>query len=883
MAKKLAPVEVNSFIGGLVSDANALTFPPNASLDEVNMVLNSDGSRNRRLGMDFENSSVEVTTGVSFNNSPAHTTFKWENVGGDPGKNLLVVQFGNEIKFFDFDNMPLSSSVIYTHTFEPSSNTQLYSYTSVDGVLVVATGLKEITKFIYEEGAITVEADYLRIRDLFGVEDKFTPGGSSYIISGVVSQYSDLPISAENNSIFKVLNGTAITSDDTMYKYSSGSPGSWVITTYNAGYTLVTSLPTITANNVYVNYDSGSGVNSYVSSGYVAPSWSLYTPTAGSNPSIDLKEGNNTSYRPNSSTDSHIYNLRNQSWGKSLVCVTKTHKDDLTEKDPVYEFYKQVGKFPSNADSTVQGLYPDANLASNRTINRFNIEDIEKTPIGSTQTASGYFVIDALERGTSRLAVYAEMMSKYPKLSVNISTLPLDKTPGGPTVVAQFAGRVWYSGFSGNVIEGDKKSPKLSSYVMFSQLVEDLTDMTKCYQDGDPTSQEDPDLLDTDGGFIRIDEAYGIKALAVSGNSLFVLATNGVWRITGGAKDEGFTATNYSVGKITTTGCRAHSSVITAEGSVLFWGDDGIYIISPNEFGDWVAKNLVQNKLQNFYNNISSLSKESAQGFYDSYEHKVRWVYESFVGNTGDTKELVLDLQIGSFSTNSINPISGGLPKLVGIYESPPFRTIPGTDNVTVSVDSVVVGSSIVISGTQIRQSSTKEIGYIVITSTTDTIKYRFASYKDTKFLDWKSYNGAGIDAEAYILTGYLSAGDFQRQKVVPMLTIYLNKTETGFELDAEGDFTPTNPSSCKVQVQWEWTNSANSNRWGKEFQAYRHRKPYFPNAVSDSFDNGYEVVVTKNKIRGKGRVLSILYKTEPLKDLHLLGWSFMLGILTDV
>ena len=53
MAKAINAAEFSTFVAGLITDASPLTFPNNASLDEVNFELNRDGSRNRRLGMDF--------------------------------------------------------------------------------------------------------------------------------------------------------------------------------------------------------------------------------------------------------------------------------------------------------------------------------------------------------------------------------------------------------------------------------------------------------------------------------------------------------------------------------------------------------------------------------------------------------------------------------------------------------------------------------------------------------------------------------------------------------------------------------------------------------------------------------------------------------------
>ena len=177
----------------------------------------------------------------------------------------------------------------------------------------------------------------------------------------------------------------------------------------------------------------------------------------------------------------------------------------------------------------------------------------------------------------------------------------------------------------------------------------------------------------------------------------------------------------------------------------------------------------------------------------------------------------------------------------------------------------------------------TKEIGYVTVVGTFPTIQYTFCLYKDITFTDWPSYDSVGVDASGYLLTGYMSGGDYQRKKEAPMMTIYMLKTETGYSVDSHGDFIAVNPSSNLVQIQWEWTNNSSSNRWGKTFQAYRHNNFYLPDSQYNTFSDGFEVVTTRNKIRGEGRVLSILFKTEPKKDFQLLGWSFIFEIETNV
>jgi hypothetical protein len=77
-----------------------------------------------------------------------------------------------------------------------------------------------------------------------------------------------------------------------------------------------------------------------------------------------------------------------------------------------------------------------------------------------------------------------------------------------------------------------------------------------------------------------------------------------------------------------------------------------------------------------------------------------------------------------------------------------------------------------------------------------------------------------------------------------------------------------------------EWTNSANSGKWGNQFQAYKLLRNYIPSGVSDSFDYGESVIVTRNKLRGSGKCLSLKLESEDGKDMRILGWG--VGVTAD-
>lgn len=772
MTRQINPVEVSTFVAGLITEASPLTFPANASLDEDNFVLNRDGSRQRRLGMDLEENYKVINTDIAppADGTIATSSVRWSNAGGNPDKDLIALQLGNQLRFFDADFNPISSGLIFTKVFENVSMTRQFSYAVVDGTLVVVTGKKEVTVFKYFGGAVTSADSILYIRDQFGVTD-------------VAAQ-------------------------------------------------------------------------------------------------VNLRQGTGITIRPTVKTDAHVYNLRNQTFAQPRKVITSE-----AVRDPIQEFLdKSSGKYPSNSDTVTYALYADTNDADDRNSERFNALDVINSPVGTYPAPKGYFIIDAMARGTSRLSEYGKLMAQYPQLTVGITSLPVDTTPGGATVVSEYAGRVFYAGFSGEIIGPDDNSPRMSSYVLFSQLVEDPTDITTCYQDGDPTSKETPDLLDTDGGFIRIEGAYDIVKLINVGNALAVLAANGVWLIQGGS-DYGFKATNYMTTKVTNHGCDSPGSVVVVDNTFMYWSDDGIYNVAPNQFGDYIAENITQKTVQRYYDLINGLDRRACKGVYDTYEKKVRWLFGGRLGSNAKVTELVLDTTLGAFYPATIGQLSSAsrLPLPITGVIVPPFRTLEIELPVTVNSEPVTASGSEVTITDNLVQTSTREVVYAIITRTSPTIQFTFGSYKDQYHKDWRSVNGVGVDAESFLLTGYISGGDYQRAKQVPYLTLHFNKTEDGFSTDVNGDIHPDNPSSCLVQAQWDWANSATSGKWGRQFQGYRFRRHYIPANSSDTFNNGYATVQTRNKLRGQGKVLSLLFKSEPEKHMHLLGWSMIIGSNTNV
>lgn len=757
MSRRKAPLQVNQFIGGLNTELGPLSDSADTTQDELNMNLNRDGSRSKRLGFDLETSYIEIDTGVAYDDAKvlASTSFKWDNAGGDPDKSLLVVQVANSLSIYDLDSAPISGDQIYTNTFSSSSYSTDFSYSLLGELLVVVTGEKEINIYEYDNGSITPTTQTLYLRDLFGV-------------------------------------------------------------------------------------DAFEGSDSLVS--------------------VD-----NLSTRPSTLEATHTYNLRNQTFA-----LPRYRNNNEVLVDPIDAFFSESSTtYPSNTDSVNAFLYADAADSNDGLIERFFSKHMYKTELGKVEAERGFFVIDAMDRGTSRLAQEASLRSNWSELTHVVSDLPMDKTPGGPSTVEDFAGRFWFAGFSSQVIEGDGRSPKMGSYILFSQVVKDKTNINKCYQTADPTSHIDNAIVDTDGGFIKLDEAYNITNLISLAGSLFVFAENGVWRISGG--NSVFSATSYVAEKMSSNGCISPDSVTLVEDVMFYWGEEAIFSVSRNEFGIWQVTNVSESKVQDFYRNIPLERKKSCSGVYDGYDRTIRWVYNTSKVSENESKELRYSVPFGAFIPYSVPEAQGGLPKIVSVGEINPYAASDATFSVTASGTTVTASGTPLQATIPVRSGNIRESIYVVVTNLATTIRYSLGQYSSANFYDWESQVSPGVSYSNYLITQDLAYGDTKSRKTVPFVHTFFKRTETGFDTDMN----PQGASSCLFSARWDWSDATDSNKWSTARQAYRYTQPYFPVDSSDSFETGFKLIKTRNKLRGSGQAVALRMEGEAGKDLHLYGWAY--------
>ncbi len=168
------PFEATKWVRGIITEASPLNFPEGSSLDEENFVLDRDGSRARRKGLDYEVQYAANAVDSLTASNVAITNFLWENVSEDPETNYLVHQFGNKLYVFDADRTAVSANVLFGGGISLSASTAVrFSFASLQGDLIVAVGDQSLRILSELSGSYTLTTARLTVRDFWGVDDSF--------------------------------------------------------------------------------------------------------------------------------------------------------------------------------------------------------------------------------------------------------------------------------------------------------------------------------------------------------------------------------------------------------------------------------------------------------------------------------------------------------------------------------------------------------------------------------------------------------------------------------------------------------------------------------------------------------------------------------------
>jgi hypothetical protein len=794
------------FNKGINTEASLLDFPDGFSYDEVNFDLDVNGSRRRRRGLQLESGGTEYELPAgSYTAGEVVRSFKWENVAGDSSLNFIVQQVGHLLHIYKDLSVATGSAIISTN--KSSSTVDLRTY-RVSGSTDEDVSVNPID-VAYGRGHAFIVGKYL---EPFWIQ--YTPTTDSVSINridiherdfeGIDDGYTNSaqPAAAITSHTYNLYNRGWKAADITTFQTAKSKQPSKAMVPY-LGYRRATTAGI--AEEDWTKAFSADKLEAELFQDASAPTGHFIRNPF--NTSVVELPGSSTQYAITTWT------ISGTTSGLQTVTVTTSGSHGLSAGNTV-SISGQTSSYESSVGIT--GSFPDFyypyfTFDGNQTV--------VATPSGTTFT----FVINFPSDWLSWLSQYNSLGTVNTSLVANsygyVSTTR-------PKATAFFAGRVWYAGTN---------HPKLSSRIFFSQVIESDAQYGKCYQIADPTDERVPDLVPSDGGVIVIPELADVIDIMDYGQSLLIFATNGVWQIGPGGAGY-FSATSYSVRKITDQGATSSGAIVLAEGVPHYWSFSDIFRITqdPNS-GFLVATNLSSLTINRLYNGITQSFKKSAQGTYDDLNKRIVWVYGS--GSALDyqyTNALIYDMRLNAFVKYQFGFGSTGY--LAGVFATKGSTSGNGNNKV-------------------------KYIGIL----DTDSLAISEAD-NDLTFMDWDV-----AEESAYIVTGFEVLGDPSRRKQAPYVYVYMYKTETGYDIDA----LPVRESSLAMQARWDWSDQSVAGRWGNPWEVYRHTRAYSPeDYLTDSFNDGVPVLVTRNRVRGSGRSLHLKFTAGAGKDAWLAGWK---------
>ena len=482
----------------------------------------------------------------------------------------------------------------------------------------------------------------------------------------------------------------------------------------------------------------------------------------------------------------------------------------------------------------------------------FSVAEWEEIQAGTSLIGNGHYILDFFKKDRSAAS--------------GVEGISPETEDSRFSTVASLGGRVFYSGL---------ESEANSGVVLFSPVVEgfsgvansDATKLSECYQVNDPTSENLSDLLDTDGGVIRILEAEGIQKLYAFNNSIFVFAKNGVWVIKG--IDDVFKATGFAVNKISSVGTSNNQSFVSADGVPYWWSDYGIHRLGFDQTSfQSREENLSLDTIQTLFDNVDSGAKSSVIGTYDEVNKKIYWVYpdndETVTHKNNNV--LVFDLALQAFYPWAISDKSSSTPHLLGVtfysgFSAKELGVDVEDENEVVVTDGL--GSEVTVG--RIGSYETGDPTIVALIYDTTVNKMTMGFFNDESFLDWGTE-----DYSSYAVGGFSFKGDIMTRKNAPFTDIVLRRTETGYVSDGAGGFTLARPSGILVETYWDTKTSSSSSQQGYRLK----RVPVVNEADLDDFTPDTSLLFTRLKTRGRGRMLNLKFVSQTGKDFILLGYG---------
>lgn len=878
MARDVGIKVENDFTKGLLTENNALSFPENACTETFNCVFKT-GRVTRRGALDIEENYIVVpSVSESPTSQDVWTEYEWSNVAGSGTVAFLVQQEGNRLNFFDVSASTVVSrakhvTTVNLDTFKAAgtpydTNSQICQYTQGNGDLIVTNRACDPFYVSYNPDTSTLTATKITVqyRDFLGLTSfalntrpgfadinalKVHPTGALHFYNILNQGWWQGGISSGNPDANSALGqwDTArgdLPSNADYVGYFRASPSDAFdparVNQYNQGNTPAPK------GHFILDLGDADRQRALTDAGYsltFSSTYGLFIPRTTGSVIGDMTfnqanafDGNKAQVVSGTSTatykSSTVSNVAAAGYvGKNLGSAKRIYKAVVSPftgtffSGTAYGYYG-VGSTPYPNVVTIE-LRAKTSLPTGRTDGvllgtSFASPGTSSVTINSSDTTTPYqYVwINMLGSTTGAATFWLVGLSELDLYEAVTSTstgslAAADVTYERPQTCAFFASRAWYSGVDAQT---------LSNNIYFSQIIQEPSQYGKCYQQNDPTSEDFSDILPSDGGVIRVPEMGLVRKLYPYQTSLLVYATNGVWII---QANNGFTATDFTVRKISSLGTNSPLSFVDIKGIPTWFGEEAILQINYNpQFDSFSVDSLTDETIRTFFYTIPAENRSWVKGAFDVKDNTIYWLYANGA-NTYNSKTYYDSVLCLNVLTNAFFPWT---------FQTPIDVNLTGL---------VYIADSIGIS-----PPKTKFVFRYV--TGTDVISFGYADIKEASFKDWQVFAtevlndpSKALSYTSYFITGYKVHGEAMKFVQPNYIIVYLDQIAN---------------SGCFVQGVFDFTDSHVSGKWGSKQQIY-----------NSSLENR-KVNSKRLKIRGKGRSIQFKFTSDGDKGFSIIGWG---------
>lgn len=832
-------------VAGLVTDGNDITVAEQSNLDEANYELLRDGTRRRRRAILQEHSldNQEAT-----DKGIIHSCYLWQTPSHRTDISIVVEQQGSVVQFYQYahdtpvyvkDNQVYQIDLQYWGIRPYLTGSAVVfdtpcTYAEGNGALYLFNKVSGTVKIEFLDTGLRATPVGTWIRDYEGIEERLAPDDRPSVLTANRGyNLSNTGWDADGVQAFFDQSTQAYTIQDPT-KASIGSNHENIINV-PAG---PASYPAYTDRYLSGRQLDESGFETFSFKQLVNARRNSGTPPMGARVrSSDLHPAGSLVGEPYERTAniSQFATGVPTLIGLEIVYETPQYTDPTDSNRAVFIHYMTFTI--DGIECGLSGVFvaETVNDGQNNKLRFF----LNHNQFGDADTVT----IDSL---------YIHTGSEYFPHRVQDSFSNYDyRTLDHPHIGEFFAGRLWQTGDEHN-------------RVYYSQQVEagtqsgedrGVVNETLCYAAADPTDGFDNALVATDGGYINLSDSGTHYGLVTLGASLVLLTNRGIWLISPGQQGF-FLADDFRVQKISdyeVLGYRAYVMV----GTILQVATDhGLMGITA----DGQIQNLTDGKWREEYDRIIVEDQREPVAMYDPVTRVARWMFPQKANASSLTPENTVMMSYHElhdawfrYTVPSLAAITDGLvlPYISDVETYNRFRYLTVTPAGVINRTDFSVEANLGVEGydTWVEEHSAAR-----------------------RFNDFVINPAApDVDPEsAYMLTNHMIMGDGNKFSHINYLTAYNRNVNTDFEDAGDGSQQQTIPGSTQVQARWDWFDNENKHKYSPLHETYRYRRSYFDYNEDLSEPN----LVSKIKVRGRGREFRLYWTTDTQTDSHITGWT---------